>query len=91
MNIDISEIKDVLKDYNIKKRYHKLKNGDLLDLTKNESLDILDEMSTTLDIDYSKIKDGVVDLPMSRSFYLENLANSNKDINISKMSNLLNL
>ena len=84
MNIDISEIKDVLKDYNIKKRYHKLKNGDLLDLTKNESLDILDEMSTTLDIDYSKIKDGVVDLPMSRSFYLENLANSNKDINISK-------
>ena len=84
INIDISEIKDILKDYNIKKKYHKLKSGDFLDLTNNENLNLLDEMSTTLDIDYSKVINGVVNLPINRSFYLEKLANSNKEISIAK-------
>ena len=87
INIDISEIKDILKDYRIKKKYHKLKNGDFLDLANNEDLNLLDEMATTLDIDYSKISKGLVNLPISRSFYLEKLIGSNKDISISKNEN----
>ena len=84
INIDISEIKNVLKDYHIKKKYHKLKNGDLLDLTNNEDLNLLDEMATTLDIDYSKVTKGTVNLPISRSFYLEKLIDSNKEIAVAK-------
>ncbi len=84
INIDISEIKDILKDYNIKKKYHKLKNGDFLDLTNNEDLNLLDEMATTLDIDYSKVEKGRVNLPISRSFYLEKLIGSNKDFRVAK-------
>ena len=84
VNIDINEIKGVLKDYKIKKKYHKLKNGDILDLSSNEELDLLDEMATTLDIDYSKLENGVINLPISRSFYLEKLMETNKEINISK-------
>ena len=30
------------------------------------------------DIDYSKVENGVVNLPVNRSFYLEKLMNSNK-------------
>ena len=82
INIDTTEIKDILKDYNIKKKYHKLKNGDLLDLTNSEDLKILNELSTTLDIDYSKMKNGVVNLPVNRSIYLEKLL-SDKGINTS--------
>ena len=44
-------------------------------------------MATTLDIDYSKISKGLVNLPISRSFYLEKLIGSNKDISISKNEN----
>ena len=84
INVDISEIKDILKDYKIKKKYHKLKTGDFLDLTNNEDLNLLDEMSTTLDIDYSKLSNGTTTLPISRSFYLEKLMDLNKDINVSK-------
>ena len=84
MNIDISEIKDILKDYNIKKKYHKLKSGDFLDLTNNTDLNLLDELGTTLDIDYSKVENGIVNLPVNRSFYLEKLMNSNKEINVAK-------
>ena len=84
INIDISEIKDILKNYHIKKKYYKLKDGDFLDLSKDENLDLLDEMATTLDIDYNKISKGVVNLPISRSFYLEKLVESNKQINVAK-------
>ena len=84
INIDISEIKDILKDYNIKKKYHKLKSGDFLDLTNSLDLNLLDEIGATLDIDYSKVENGVVNLPVNRSFYLEKLMNSNKEINVAK-------
>ena len=84
INIDISEIKDILKNYNIKKKYHKLKSGDFLDLTNNTELNLLDEMATTLDIDYSKVENGIVNLPANRSFYLEKLMDSNKEINVAK-------
>ena len=84
INIDLSELKDVLKDYKIKKKYHKLKSGDLLDLSQSEDLNLLDEMTTTLDIDYNKVKNGMINLPINRSFYLEKLSESNKDIKITK-------
>ena len=84
INIDIGEIKDILKDYNIKKKYHKLRSGDFLDLTNSSDLNLLDEIGTTLDIDYSKVKNGIVNLPINRSFYLEKLMDSNKEIKVAK-------
>ncbi len=83
INIDINEIKNILRDYNIKKKYYKLKSGDFLNLANNEDLNLLDEMGKTLDIDYSKIDKGVVNLPINRSFYLERLINT-KDVNVAK-------
>ena len=84
INIDISEIKDILKDYHVKKKYHKLKNGDFLDLSNNQDLNLLDEMTTTLDIDYSKVEEGIINLPINRSFYLEKLINSNQKIHVAR-------
>lgn len=91
INIDINEMKDILKDYNIKKKYHKLKSGDFLDLTASEDLDLLDEMMTTLDIDYSKMQNGTVSLPINRSVYLEKLLDTNSDMNVSKNENFTEL
>lgn len=92
INVDINELKDILKDYNIKKKYHKLKNGDLLELNKSQELDILDELMTTLDIDYSKLENGKVELPINRSIYLEKLiANIGEKINITKNEQFKNI
>ncbi len=84
INIDISEIKDILRNYTIKKKYYKLKNGDFLNLTNNEDLNLLEEMSETLDVDYNKVEKGVINLPINRSLYLEKLIDSKKQINVSK-------
>ncbi len=84
INIDINEIKDILKNYRLKKKYYKLKDGNFLDLSNDENLNLLEEMEETLDIDYSKVTEGKVNLPINRSLYLEKLMDSNKDIAVSK-------
>ena len=84
INIDISEIKDILKNYSIKKKYYKLKSGDFLNLANNEDLNLLEELSETLDIDYNKTKNGIINLPINRSLYLEKLIDSKEQIRVSK-------
>ena len=84
IDFDINEIKDVLKNYNIKKKYYKLKNGDFLNLEQSSDLDLLNEMSNSFDIDYNKMETGIIKLPVNRSLYLEQLLNKNKNINTNK-------
>ena len=84
INISIDEIKDVLKNYNIKKKYYKLKDGDFLNLAASEDIEFLNDIQNTFDVDYSKIKDGVIKVPVNRSVYLEKLLNKNKSLNATK-------
>ena len=84
INIDIGEIKDILKDYKIKKKYHKLKNGDFLSIENSDDLELLEEMTTALDVDFTKIENGKIELPVNRSIYIDKLIDSSKNINITK-------
>lgn len=92
IDFDMDEIKNVLQSYSVKKKYYKLKNGDLLDLSKSEDLDILSDMSNNLDVDFSKLdKDkGTIKLPVNRSLYLEKLL-SGKGIEVTKNDNYTTL
>lgn len=91
LNIDFSEINDILSNYKIKRKYYKLKNGDIINLTNSEDLNLLDEMMTTMDIDYSKLDNGIINLPVNRSIYLEKLLENNKDISINKNNEFVEL
>ena len=84
VDFDIDELRDVLKNYSVRKKYYRLKNGDFLSLDESEDLDFLSDMSNSLDIDYSKINNGVIKLPVNRSIYLDQLLSKNKAINTSK-------
>ncbi len=84
VDIDLNEIKDVLKNYNIKKKYYKLKNGDYINLQQSEGLDFLNELSNNLEIKYDKINKGIIELPANRSIYLEQLLKQNNKINATK-------
>lgn len=84
IDIDINEIKDILKNYNIKKKYYKLKNGDFLSLEKDENLEFLNDMQNSLDVNYDRIDNGIIKLPVNRSIYLEKLLNNNKTLSATK-------
>lgn len=43
-NFDKEELKEILEKYRLKKKYHRLKNGDFLNLEENEDIDFLNNL-----------------------------------------------
>lgn len=76
-NFDKSEIKEIMKDYMMKKSFHRLKNGDFIDLSNN-NLDVLQELVNGTDIDYEELKSDSILLPVFRGMYLDKIFKKNE-------------
>lgn len=66
------EIHDILKAYRRKKKYHRLKDGQVIDLEAGDIADV-NEVLEALDIPLSDVKKGHSKMPLYRSFQLEEL------------------
>ena len=75
INVDKEEIKDILYAYQHKKNYHRLKNGEFINLD-DDSIKDLDLLFKDLNIEYNYLKDGEVEVDKYHSLYLENFMNS---------------
>ncbi len=73
LNIDTQELKEIMEKYNLKKKYHRLKNGAFLSLENNKDIEFIEKLVTGADIDYKDLDKGEVRLPMYRSLYLNQL------------------
>ena len=91
LNIDLKEIEDILNSYKLKVKYHKLKDGSFLSLNKNTDMDMLSELTETLDISSKNIVDGNLQIPVYKSLYLDKLLKENKQLNVIKNDNFKNL
>lgn len=91
IDIDISEIKDILKSYNVKKKYYKLKSGDFLSLEKSEDLEFLNDIQNNFDINYDRLDNGIIKMPINRSIYLEKLLSQNRNIKTTKNDDFVKL
>lgn len=67
------EIADVLGSYRQKKKYHRLKSGELISLD-DDSLNLLQEVSQGLMLTPAQLKTGTVALPQYRAAYLNEMA-----------------
>ena len=88
-NFDKSEIKEIMKDYILKKSFHRLKNGDYIDLTNN-NLDVLQELVNGTDIEYDELKNDSLSVPVFRGLYLDKILKKN-DIYSKQDKNFKNL
>ncbi len=84
MDINISELQDIMSKYSLKKKYYRLKDGSFLSLEENKEIDFLDKLVTGMDIDYKSIQDGEINLPVNRSLYLNQLLKNMKGTEIVK-------
>ena len=75
INVDKEEIKDILYAYQHEKNYHRLKNGEFINLD-DDSIKDLDLLFNDLNIEYKDLKDGEVEVDKYHSLYLENFMNS---------------
>lgn len=85
IDFDINEIKDIMNKYNIKKKYHRLKDGSFLSLEENNTMDFINTLINNNEIAYTEIKNGEVRLPISRSMYLDKILQEiNSNVNKSE-------
>ena len=71
--MEVFQNQKIVKKYNLKKKYHKLKDGSFINLEENPDMEFLDKMITGLDISYKDLEKGTVKLPVNRSLYLNQL------------------
>lgn len=91
LNIDLSELEEIVKKYKLKKKYHRLKNGAFLDLEDSNEIDFINKLVSGTDIDYKELEAGSVRLPVNRTLYLDQLLSNIKGTQIIKNSEYKNL
>ena len=70
-DVSLRELADILKSYKRKKRYHRLKNGDFVDI--DETVGELSDMLDTMRLTPSELAKGSVSLPVYRALYLDKM------------------
>ena len=83
MDFDLSELKEIMQKYRLKKKYHRLKDGSFLKLEENDTMNFMESITDAIDVDYEQIQKGELHLPLYRSMYLERML---KNINLSGIS-----
>lgn len=91
LDFELSELKDIMDKYKLKKKFHRLKNGDFINLEENETMNLFDNLKTNLDIDFKEIEKGEIKLPVFRSMYLDRLLKNSNIKNINRDDNYKNI
>ena len=84
LNFEKDELEEIMQKYQLKKKYHRLKNGSFIELQENDEIDFLDKLTTGMNVDYKQIEEGEIRLPVSRSLYLNQLLKGIKGTEIIK-------
>ncbi len=84
LGFDIEELQKIMKQYKLKKKYHRLKDGSFVNLEDNEAVKLINSVTQDIDIDYSMIKQNTLKLPVYRALYLEKILEKNSIIHATK-------
>ncbi|MEE8809279.1 SNF2 helicase associated domain-containing protein, partial [Lactimicrobium sp.] len=63
----------LLDSYKQKKKYHRLSNGDFIELDQNDSLDVLSALFDTMNVSLDEFTNGKMQLPLYRALYINKL------------------
>ena len=84
LDFNLEELKEIMKKYRLKQKYHRLKDGSFLSLEENDTMQFIDSVTDKIDIDYRQLEKGELKLPLYRSMYLDRLLQNMKNTNITK-------
>lgn len=70
------ELTEVLSSYRRRKKYHRLKSGELLNL-EDEGLGLLAGLTEDLQLKKAQLKEGMAQIPMYRAMYLDAMMREN--------------
>ena len=78
------ELLELLASYRQKKRWHRLKSGDYVDLSDPTALTELDETARAIDVSLEDLIRGNVQMPKYRALYVDRLLEEHNDIATSR-------
>ena len=84
INIDIDELEEIMAKYNLKKKYHKLKDGNFVNLEENPDIEFIEKLISGTDLKITDLEKGSIHLPVNRSLYLNQLLTSMQNTPIEK-------
>ncbi|SHN48900.1 Superfamily II DNA or RNA helicase, SNF2 family [Butyrivibrio hungatei DSM 14810] len=84
-DISVKELDDILNRYDRRKKYYRLKSGEVLDLSSKE-MDILYSLRDGLLLSKNDLAEGHVSIPKFRALFLDELADKSKDYEFSHIS-----
>ena len=73
LEFDIEELKNIMRKYALKKKYHRLKDGSFLNLEENDEMSLMTNLLEDADIKFNELEKGELKLPISRSMYLDKI------------------
>ena len=91
LGFDLSELKEIMDKYKLKKKFHRLKNGEFIVLEESDTMNLFENLKTNLDIDFKEIEKGEIKLPVFRTLYLDRLLKNSNIKNINRDENYKNL
>ena len=83
-DISEEELLSLLKSYRLKKRWHRLKNGDFVDLRNPEQLEELDDTIREMDLSLEELLRGGVRVPKYRALYVDQLLETHNELAASR-------
>ncbi|MCR5087915.1 MAG: DEAD/DEAH box helicase [Oscillospiraceae bacterium] len=77
-DVTLAELAEILKSYRLKKKYHRLKNGDFLRL--DQGIGELAALTDTLRLSEKDLLSGEISVPAYRALYLESMLEKTEEI-----------
>ena len=84
------ELYDILKSYKRRKKFHRLKNGDFVDL-RNENVAALESVMESLHLDPKEFVKGKMHIPVYRALYLDKMLEEHEEISANRDDHFRNL
>ena len=81
--IDFNELQEILSSYRMKKRYHRLNNGNFLQLEEN-SLTALSELMESMHLSVKDLTKGKLHIPAYRALYLDKILQESEGIHYAR-------
>ena len=91
LGFDLSELKEIMEKYKLKKKFHRLKNGEFVDIQQGDTIDFFENLQTNLGVNFSDIEKGKINLPVYRSLYLDRLLKKSNIKSVNKDDTYKNL
>lgn len=82
-DLSSSELNEILSRYNPKKKYHRLKNGDFIQM-ENDDLQTLYELKEGLHLTDEQMKSGQLDVPKYRALYVDEVLKKDQSLSLDR-------